>query len=187
MSSPTPDEQPTTMIPRQTIEQPAVSTAPATRRARAWHKRIPSRIGKARTSTVVIGCLFVVLFALNSALPGGATGTTPVTTSDGRVIQVPNSALPSEARSTPTPTVPATSTPAPASTRAPATTSSAPATTSRAPRSSAPTSTAPGDEESTTPAPSEERSTPAPTTSRAPATSRTPSPTDEEPTSAPTS
>jgi hypothetical protein len=191
MSRPTPDEQPTRVIPRQTVEQPAVSTAPATRRAGAWHKRLPARIGRARTSTVVISCLFLVLFALNSALPGEATGTTPVTTSDGRVIQVPNSVLPSQARSTPTPTAPVTSR-APATTQEPAAPSSTPATTSRAPRTTAPASTTAGDEGSAAPSATGERSAPAPTTSRAPATSRAPSstaeaPTAGEPTSAPTS
>ena len=154
------DDAPTTVLPQQTVEQPSVTTSPATRRTYTWHRRIPARIGRARTSTIVIAALFVLLGGLNLALPEEDTGTTPVTTSDGRTVLVPNSALPSEARSTPTPTTSAPAEP----TQAPET--SAPASTTRAPRTTA------DEEETTTPARSsaaEETTTP--TTSAAPTSS----------------
>ena len=158
-----PDEQPTTVLPQQTVEQPSVTTSPATRRTRTWHHRIPARIGRARSSTVVIGALFVLLGGLNLVLPEEDTGTTPVTTSDGRTILVPNSAIPSDAR---TPTTPA-DTPAPSpSDEAPAPTSTAP-TGTRAP-SSAPADEDEDEDTGTTPAPS---STSRSTTSTAPAPS----------------
>ena len=159
MTRPSPDERPTTVLPQVTVEQPTVVTAPATRFARMW-RHIPSRVGRARTSTLVIGCLFVLLMAVNAALPRDAGGTVPVTTSDGRTVQVPQSYVPTDPTTTPPPASPVTtSTPA----------SPAPATTSRPSRTSA-TSTAP------TTAPTDERqsSTPA-TTSRAPNLSSTPS------------
>ncbi|MBB3677625.1 hypothetical protein [Modestobacter versicolor] len=185
-----PDEQPTTVIPQQTVEQPAVSTAPATRRTGIW-QHVPARIGRARTSTVVIGCLFVLLFALNAALPRDEGQTTTVTTSDGRTVEVPCSYVSCDtATPTPTPT-PTPGTTAPTTTRAPAT--SAPSTTSRAPE----TTEEQEEQETTTPttttrapsssAPASSRAT---TTSRAPATSAEPSEEDEEPSaesSAPTS
>ena len=171
-----PDDAPTTVLPQQTVEQPSVTTSPATRRTHTWHRRIPARIGRARSSTVIIGVLFVLLGGLNLVLPEEDTGTTPVTTSDGRTVLVPNSALPSEARSTP---APATSAPA-EPTQAPET--SAPASTSRAPRTTA------DEEETTTPTRSsaaEETATPSTSADRtsssrstatsAPSTSEAPS------------
>jgi hypothetical protein len=170
MTTPTGDDRPTTVLPQATVEQPSVATAPATRRARVWRRKLPPRLGRARTSTVVIGCLFVLLFALNSTLPTADGGTVPVSY-NGRTIDVPVSALPSDARptSTPTPTPTPTSA-APATTEAPAPTTSA-APTSRTPRTTA----TDGDDETGTTAPtttgeSGRRSTAPATTSRAPAT-----------------
>ena len=163
MTRPSPDEQPTTVLPQATVEQPTVTTAPATRRARVW-RHIPSRVGRARTSTVVIGCLFVLLLGLNTALPRDEGGTVPVTTSDGRTIQVPRSYVPSDPAPSPVPTP---TTPVPTS--APA--SSAPATTTtRPPRTSA-TPTEPDEDEATT-APS---TTPDEPGEEAPRSSSTPS------------
>jgi hypothetical protein len=187
VTTPSPDEHPT-QVQQATAQQPSVTTAPATRRARIMQRRLPARIGPARTSTVIIGCLFVLLFALNSALPKADNGTVPVTY-NGRTVNIPLSALPSDARPTTTaPATPTTQAPAPASSpqpgTAPATTTSgAPRTTTSAPRTPTdqPTTTAP---RSTT-APREEQTTPAPTTSRAPTSaSRAPVTTDEAPTSA---
>ena len=166
MTTPSPDRQPTRVLP-QTAEQPVVTTAPATRRARLW-AHVPARVGRARTSTLVIGCLFVLLLALNAALPRDEGGTTTVTTSDGQVIEVPSSYVPSA------PATPVPATTAPGSTRAPST--SAPAGTSGAPGTTAdePDSTT----SETTRAPS--RSSSAPSSSgRSPATSRAPSTTAE--------
>jgi hypothetical protein len=161
---PSPDHRPTSVLPQQTVEQPAVTTAPATRRSRIW-SHVPARLGRARTSTVVIGCLFVLLLAVNAALPREAGGSVPVVLPSGQTVDVPRSALPEDA-------VPATTAPtrtAPASTPAP---TSAPAATSRAPQ------TTEDDPESTpsetTRAPNRSSSAPA-TTSRAPSTSSAPS------------
>jgi hypothetical protein len=170
VSAPSPQERPTAVIPQVTAEQPAVTTAPATRRARVWQRKLPARLGPARTSTVVIGCLFVLLFALNSTLPTVDTTTVPVSY-NGRTVNVPLSALPSDAR--PTSTTAPTPTPtqvAPSPTDAPAPTTSA-APTSQAPRTTAtdedddPGTTAP-----TTTGESRQRSTAPSVTSRAPAT-----------------
>jgi hypothetical protein len=191
MTTPSPDEQPTRVLPQATAEQPAVTAAPATRRAAIWQRRVPARIGRARTSTVIIGCLFVLLFALNSALPQPDAGSTPVVLPSGQTVSVPNSALPSDAR--PTTTAPTTTAPSPAappstSTSAPTGTTGAPRTTTRAPQTTA-------DEEPATTAPrttstprNEDQPTLAPGTSRAPATtSRAPATTAEESSVAPTS
>lgn len=171
MSTPS-DDAPTTVLQQQTVEQPAVTTAPATRRTRVWQRKLPPRIGRARTSTVVIGCLYVLLFALNSSLPQVDTRTVSVSY-NGRTVQVPVSALPSDARPTSgnAPTAPGTS-------QAPASTSSGPSST-QGPRTSAGTgTTAPTGTSTTT---SGQRSAPATTT-------RAPAPTSEAPTTeAPTS
>jgi hypothetical protein len=171
-------EQPTTVLPQQTVEQPSVSTSPATRRSGTWHSRIPARIGRARSSTVVIGALFVLLGGLNVTLPQEDSGTTPVTLPNGKTIDIPTSAIPSEDRPAPTPQSPTTPDPtggvpvptsaAPTETRAPSPTpdDDEPATTTTP--TSAPTSS-PRDTSPTTSAPaSTPRSTP---TTSAPSTS----------------
>jgi hypothetical protein len=175
MSTPRGDDLPTTVLPRATAEQPSVVTAPATRRARVWQRKLPPRLGRARTSTVVIGCLFVLLYALNAGLPQPDNGTTAVVLPSGRTVSVPNSALPSGER--PTTTAPGTTA---ATTAAPTTatpTTGGPAsTTSAAPTSRTPRTTATdGEDETGTTAPTTtgdngRRSTAPATTSRAPAT-----------------
>ncbi|TWH74737.1 hypothetical protein JD78_03282 [Modestobacter roseus] len=75
----TPDEQPTT-VQNRTAEQPDIATAPESARTPVWRRRPPARLGRARTSTVVLGVLFVTFFALwlgirpeyvDVPLPGG--------------------------------------------------------------------------------------------------------------------
>ena len=177
MSTPQ-DDLPTTVIPQQTVEQPEVTTAPATRRARIWQRRLPARIGRARTSTVIIGCLFVLLGGLNFVLPQEDPYVV-VPTSDGGTVRV------RESQYTPAPTTPSTTAPAP--------TSEAPATTTSRPTGTRTTSTAPEDEEETgtttapsttprttsAPAPSSTSSSRASSTSRAPSTTA-PAPSQEE-------
>ncbi|MCW2509522.1 MAG: hypothetical protein JWP68_2670 [Modestobacter sp.] len=187
MTTPSPDEQPTQILLQATVGQPAVTTVPATRRARIWQRRVPARVGRARTSTVVIGCLFVLLFALNSALPQPDSGTTNVVLPSGQTVPVPNSALPSDAR--PTTTAPTTTSQAPAST---ATSTTAPASTTGSPRSTTdePTTTAPRTTTATprTASTAPDRTTSTPTTSRAPASSSAaPATTAGQTSSAPTS
>jgi hypothetical protein len=185
VTTPSPDEHPT-QVQQATAQQPSVTTAPATRRARIMQHRLPARIGPARTSTVIIGCLFVLLFALNSALPQPDTGTTPVVLQSGRTVEVPNSALPSDAR--PTTTAPTTTSQAPVST---ATSTTAPASTTGSPRSTTdePTTTAPRTATTTprTASTAPDQTTSTPTTSRAPASSSAaPATTADQTSSAPT-
>ena len=167
------DELPTTVIPQQTVEQPAVTTAPATRRSRIWQRRLPARIGRARTSTVIIGCLFVLLGGLNFVLPE-EDPLREVTLPNGAVVQV------RESQYTPAPTTPSTTAPA-ETTDAPASEPSTTATTT----TSRPRTTAPGQDEeqpeTTTPSQTTSRTTTAPapsstraTTSRAPSTTAAP-------------
>ena len=163
MSSPS-DDLPTTVIPQQTAEQPAVTTAPATRRSRIWPSKLPARIGRARTSTVVIGALFVLLGGLNLVLPVDEGATTTVTAPDGRQVEVPCEYVSCD---TTTPTTPSTPT-APAST--------GPAT----PTSRAPQTTAEDDEEPATTTPRSSSPSPTSTPSR---TTSAPGTTAEETTS----
>lgn len=83
------DDQPTKVLPQAAADQPSAVAAPATRRSPTWHQRVPSHIGRARTSTVVLGGLFVVLFVLNLFLPSQDSGTRTITTSDGETLEVP--------------------------------------------------------------------------------------------------
>jgi hypothetical protein len=182
MSRPSSDEQPTSVLPQQTAEQPAVTTAPATRRARIW-SHVPARVGRARTSTLVIGCLFVLLMVLNAALPRPESGTTTITTSDGRTIEIPSSYVPDS----PAPTPPPTPTSEVPSDTAPAGTSRAPRTSEEAPESStAPATTTRAPSPSSTPSSTAPRTS---STSRAPSSSAEPSRQEEpsESSSAPTS
>jgi hypothetical protein len=189
MTTPPPD-QPTRVIPQVTAEQPQVSTAPATRRARLWEHRLPARIGRARTSTVVIGCLWVLFFALHGVVaPDPVEYTTVTDANTGAEIRVPASLVPSA----PSTTAPATTPPAesptsdvlpPAGTSTPPeprSTTAAPRSTTPAPSTTAPRSTSTPPEEDE-PAPT----TQAPTTSREPAPSALETDVPEE-SSAPTS
>jgi hypothetical protein len=182
MSSPS-DDRPTTVIPQQTVEQPAVTTAPATRRNRVWQRKLPSRVGRARTSTVIIGLLFVLLSALNSVLPQDEGASVPVVLPSGQTAYVNESDLPSGA--VPSTAAPATTTRAPAPTSTPATTSRAPQSTASAP-STTPSETSRAPVQSSTPSSTTSRAT---TTSRDPSTSAEPSSTAARSTasSAPTS
>ena len=167
------DEQPTTVLPQQTVEQPSVTTSPATRRSYTWHRRIPARIGRARTSTVIIGALFLLLGGLNVALPQRDSSTTEVTLESGEKIQVPTSLLPSQLQTPETPAAPTSTSP---TSGAPA-----PAPTSGTPTGTSSPSSAPDDEEPTTtsPAPTSTTRSNTPSTS-APTTSARPSATSEE-------
>ncbi|MGY1750521.1 hypothetical protein [Modestobacter sp. SYSU DS0511] len=148
----TPDDQPTTVQRQVTAEQPAVTTGEAPARSRVWQRRLPSRIGRAHTSTVVIGALFVVLFALWLAarpayvdveLPGGGTARVPCSQVSTCGEPTPSETpLPSESPLAPTdPTGPGTDAPAPTG-QAPQTTGldddETPTTTPRTSRAPAP-------------------------------------------------
>ena len=170
MSTRRPDDQPTTVIGQQTAEQPAVTTSPPADRNRIWQRKLPAHLGRARTSTAVIGALFLLLGGMDSVLPAQDTGTTPVTTSDGTVVYVPNTALPSEARSTPVPAAPATTAapdpgPAPASSAPAPTPQTTSSDTTAAPDTGSPDAT-PSDQtdgRATTPSTTTSELPPAPT------------------------
>ena len=155
-----PDGTPTTVLPQPTAEQPSVTTSPATRRTYTWHRRIPARIGRARSSTLVIAGLFVLLGGLNFLLPTQDSGTTSVVLPSGQTVSVPNSAIPSEAR--PTSTAPAATTDAPASTTPAAPTGTPSSPTVTAGDTSAPASRTSAEPTST---PSATRTTTGPTAS----------------------
>ena len=127
-----------------TREQPVVSPQVTTRSP--WHiSRIPGHLGRARTSTVVLGVLFVAIFALYMNIRPDTTG-------------VPTSGT--------TAPLPVTTT-APARKPAPSTTTAHPTqeqpTTTQAPTSSAPptdTTTSEPSTESTVPTTTPSLSTP---------------------------
>jgi len=182
------DEQPTRVLPpvpppaQAPAEQPTVTTAPATRRARVW-RHVPSRLGRARTSTVVIGCLFVLLFGVYSTVKpaqGYQTFTDPTSGVTYRVpIEDVSPAPATTAPATTAGTPPSTSVPDPRpSTTAPS--SAAVPGTTAAPRTSAGTTatTAPPASRST-PSRVQDETTPATTPSREPATTAEPSATEE--------
>jgi hypothetical protein len=167
MSSPR-HHQPTRVLP-STAEQPAATTE-APPAARFWRQKLPARIGRARTSTVVLSVVFLASSALYLGVrPDYVT----VTTVDGATVRVDRSQLstpaaPPEEPPAPTPTdlpVPGV----PTDTTVPGTPTEEEEST---PETTEPTGTGQDDEETTAPAPTTSR---APGTTRAPATTRTPS------------
>ncbi|MGY1856495.1 hypothetical protein [Modestobacter sp. SYSU DS0290] len=163
-----PDDQPTT-VQRRTAAQPSVATAPESGRTPIWGRRLPARIGRARTSTVLLGTLFVGLFALWIAI---RPAYVDVELPDGGTARVPCSQVSTCADPTPSDTPPPSESPTgPAEPTGASTSAPAPAPTSRTPQ---PT----GQDDDETPAST-------PRTSRAPApssTAGTPTTTAEDPT-----
>ncbi len=145
-----------------TAPAPTVSTAPA-EGPRRWWAGVPRRLGRARTSTVVLAVLFVAIGVLYLYVRPEGTDTAPAGDT-GDVPAVPAPVL----VPTPEPT-----TTAPATSARP--TSSAPATTTDSERTDEETEptedTEPAEDEATSTAePSETSSTS--TSSRTPTTSR---------------
>jgi hypothetical protein len=167
MSTPFSDDQPTT-VQRHTAEQPTVTAAAATRRTRLWERKVPARLGRARTSTVVIGALFVLLFGLNSTLPQDTYTTVQLPNGDS--VRVRSSQI-STAPAAPSTTPPATTSETPAAPSSSTPTSQAPPTTSGQQTGTTPPRTTNAPQETT-----RTSTTPPATTSRAPATT-TPAPT----------
>jgi cytoskeletal protein RodZ len=99
----------------QAAVTPEVTTAPVGGR---W-SRIPHHLGRARTSTVVLGVLFLAIFALYLNIRPETTGTATTETGNTAPVQAPASTSES---ATPTTTVPETTTEQPTTTEAPATT-----------------------------------------------------------------
>ncbi len=150
-----PDHQRTRELP-STAEAPAATTDVAPP-VRFWRQKVPAHIGRARTSTLVLGVLFLALFGLYLGVRPPAVEYTTVETTSGQTVRVPVSEL----SPTPEPTEPAEPTSVVPDPGTPTGTTAPPATT--APRS---TPSEPDEDEGTT--------TQAPTTTRAPATSTDP-------------
>ena len=180
--STSPDDQPTTVLGRQTAEQPAVTTSPPADRRRAWQRQLPAHLGRARTSTVVIGVLFLLLGGVNTVLP--TDPYVPVTTDDGQVVYVRQSEYTPVPTTTPAPTAPASTSAAPRSTTAAPTTT--PRTTTPRTTTSAPAPT--DDDETPAPETTEEQETPpATSSSAAPSSTRAPATTADATSATPTS
>ncbi|MCZ2815681.1 hypothetical protein [Modestobacter sp. VKM Ac-2984] len=147
------DDQPTKVLPQTTAEPPA-HAAPATRRSPGWPSSVPAHIGRFRTSSLVLGGLFVVLFVLNLVLPRPDSGTRTITTSDGEILEVPCTVVECDEPTTP----PTPETPVPV-----------------VPTSPVP----PDDEEDEEPVSTPSRTTTPRTPTPTPTPTRTPSPTSE--------
>lgn len=93
--------------PARASAGPTVTTAPPPRAGRRW-SRLPSHVGPARMSTIVLAVLFVGIFVLYlfvrppAPATAGGTGTTPAGT--GQQVQQPTPTR------TPTPTTATTTT-----------------------------------------------------------------------------
>jgi len=133
VSSPRTDP-PTSVIPAQAGRPAVPGASPAPPGNPWWRRRVPSKLGRARTSTVVIGVAWLVMFGLNVSLPQPNTKiiTDPDTGAQYRVHvstpQVPATTTPvrtavptTTGRATPTPTATSTRTSTAPTTRAPST------------------------------------------------------------------
>jgi cytoskeletal protein RodZ len=112
----------------QPVVTPEVTTAPAGGR---W-SRIPHHLGRARTSTLVLGVLFLAIFALYLNIRPETTGTATTDTGNTAPVQAPASTSESATRTTPTPettTEQLTTTQAPRTTDAPTDTTAPEGTT----------------------------------------------------------
>jgi outer membrane biosynthesis protein TonB len=110
-------------VEQPVVEAPSVSTAPPPSRPHRWWSSIPSHLGRARTSTVVMAALFLAIGALylnvrpDPVAPGN-TGTT---------VQTPTT--PRTTTPAPTTTAPETTAPAPTTEELPTPTEDLPTTT----------------------------------------------------------
>ena len=145
MSTPTHDGA----TPGGSAPAPTVSTAPAAPTGHRWWSAIPSHLGRARTSTVILSLLFVATFALWLQVKPEETQTVP--TGVGSVQQQP--------------AAPTTAVPAPATTAPPTPDEPEPRTEEQTTTRTERTTTAPT------------RSSPAPTTAEAPEETHDPAPT----------
>ena len=107
--TPAPDEQ---------MERPTVSTAPA---RSGPFSRIPAHLGRARTSTVVLGLLFVAIFALYLTIKPADPGTASTTTTETGTEQQAPATTPAPAPATTAPETPAEPTTPDAETSTPTT------------------------------------------------------------------
>jgi hypothetical protein len=160
-----PRDEPTAEQPAVT---PTVSTAPPQRMRRRW-SAIPSHLGRARTSTIVLGVLFLALGTLYLNIRPGPTGA--VTTGSNTGFESPaGPTTPGPTRPAPRTTEPAPTTEAPTSSQSP--TSSEPPTSSEGTRTTGPGSSTVGGATTTprtpTPTPTPTSALPVPTTGTTP-------------------
>ena len=83
-----PSGPPTRALPAAAAPPPAPPSSSAPAPASFWRQRVPARIGRARTSTVVLGVLFVVLAGLYVLVRPDVEYTT-ITTETGESYRVP--------------------------------------------------------------------------------------------------
>ena len=88
-----------------TQEQPAVTPAVSTAPARSRWSRIPHHLGRARTSTVVLGVLFLAIGTLYLNIRPDTTGTATTGTNNEAPAQVTDLVpVPTPTTTTPEPT-----------------------------------------------------------------------------------
>lgn len=148
----------------QPAVEPTVSTSPPPAQPVHWWSAIPTHLGKARTSTVVLGLLFLAIGALYLTVRPDVVGATTT----GGDTEVTNPAPTTGGSTAPAPTA---TTPAPTSTVEPTTTE--------------PTATEPTTTEPTTPSVPTNEPLPSGTTESVPPTTETTT-APPVPTSAPT-
>jgi outer membrane biosynthesis protein TonB len=128
----------------QPVMTPTVSTAPSSSR---WSlSNIPSHVGPARTSTLVMTVLFLAIFALylNVRPPATPAATTPAgTDTEQSIVPTTPDPAPTTETTVPAPAPGTTSpeeetTPTEEPTQAPTETTAPPATTTPAPQTTAP-------------------------------------------------
>ena len=131
------EEQPQTEI----AAAPSVTTAPP--RARWRFANVPSRLGRARTSTVVLAVLFVAVFALWVYVRPETVATPAGTTSDvnGPVAPASTSSVPTTTSEAPATTEPTTTAPSETTESSTPTDETTTGATTTTPRTSSPTPT----------------------------------------------
>jgi hypothetical protein len=105
-------------VEQPVVETPSVSTAPPPSHARGWWSSIPSHLGKARTSTVVLAALFLAIGALYlnvrpDPVPPPTTGGTVQTTAPAQTTAPPATTTPETTAPVPTTEQLPTTTPEP--------------------------------------------------------------------------
>ena len=96
-------------VEQPVVETPSVSTAPPPSHPRGWWSSIPSHLGKARTSTVVLAALFLAIGALYLNVRPDPVPPPPTT---GGTVQT---TAPAQTTAPPATTTPETTTPEPTS------------------------------------------------------------------------
>lgn len=152
----TPEEMPPA---EPAVATPTVSTSPPPTLIHRWWSAIPAHIGPARTSTVVLAVLFLLLGVLYLDVRPATTGTVAPASTTGQTTAPAQTAT----TTAPTTATPTTSEPVP-------TTSDTTTAPTDEPTTDVPTPTSTGSDEPTGPAvPTTEAPTSTPSTTAAPA------------------